>query len=118
MKLLRSISALMGATALTLTVSSYGLANDVKHANVINTATPIKHLIVIYGENVSFDHYFGTYPNATNPPGEPPFHAKQNTPTNINTTPFTASTTGAVYMGTSQPVSRFPKGMPPRNAKL
>jgi phospholipase C len=25
------------------------------------TATPIKHVVVIYGENVSFDHYFGTY---------------------------------------------------------
>ncbi len=24
------------------------------------TATPIKHLVVIYQENVSFDHYFGT----------------------------------------------------------
>ena len=30
------------------------------------TATPIKHVVVIYGENVSFDHYFGTYPDATN----------------------------------------------------
>jgi phospholipase C len=26
------------------------------------TATPIKHLVVIFNENVSFDHYFGTYP--------------------------------------------------------
>ena len=31
------------------------------------TATPIKHLVVIFQENISFDHYFGTYPNATNP---------------------------------------------------
>ena len=28
------------------------------------TTTPIKHLVVIFQENVSFDHYFGTYPNA------------------------------------------------------
>ena len=28
------------------------------------TATPIQHLIVIFQENVSFDHYFGTYPQA------------------------------------------------------
>src|SRR6187397_278215 len=27
--------------------------------------TPIKHLVVIFQENVAFDHYFGTYPNAT-----------------------------------------------------
>ena len=26
------------------------------------TSTPIKHLVVIFQENVSFDHYFGTYP--------------------------------------------------------
>ncbi|MGH7029071.1 MAG: phospholipase C [Stellaceae bacterium] len=44
------------------------------------TATPIKHLIVIYDENVSFDHYFATYPNAANPPGEPVFHAASGTP--------------------------------------
>ena len=31
-------------------------------------STPITHLVVIFQENVSFDHYFGTYPNALNPP--------------------------------------------------
>jgi phospholipase C len=44
------------------------------------TATPIKHLVVIFQENISFDHYFGTYPNAANPPGEPTFHAAPDTP--------------------------------------
>ena len=29
------------------------------------TTTPIKHVVVIFQENISFDHYFGTYPNAT-----------------------------------------------------
>jgi phospholipase C len=33
----------------------------------------IKHLVVIFQENVSFDHYFGTYPHATNSDGQP-FH--------------------------------------------
>jgi phospholipase C len=46
-----------------------------------DTSTPIKHLVVIFQENVSFDHYFGTYPNALNPDGEPAFHAKKGTPT-------------------------------------
>lgn len=49
-------------------------------ADQLPTATPIKHLVVIYGENVSFDHYFGTYPHATNPPGEPAFTAVPGTP--------------------------------------
>jgi phospholipase C len=44
------------------------------------TTTPIKHLVVIFGENISFDHYFATYPNATNPPSEPAFTPKANTP--------------------------------------
>lgn len=45
------------------------------------TATPIQHLVVIFQENVSFDHYFGTYPKALNPKGEPKFKAAANTPT-------------------------------------
>jgi phospholipase C len=45
------------------------------------TTTPIKHLVVIFDENVSFDHYFGTYPFAANPAGEPSFTAKPGTPT-------------------------------------
>ncbi|MGH9072068.1 MAG: alkaline phosphatase family protein, partial [Acidimicrobiales bacterium] len=44
------------------------------------TSTPIKHMVVLFQENVSFDHYFGTYPVATNPPGEPAFNAKEGTP--------------------------------------
>jgi phospholipase C len=45
-----------------------------------STATPIKHVVVIFGENISFDHYFGTYPNALNPGQEPRFVAKPGTP--------------------------------------
>ncbi len=44
------------------------------------TTTPIKHVVVIFQENVSFDHYFGTYPVAANPTGEPAFHASAKTP--------------------------------------
>ncbi len=43
------------------------------------TATPIKHVVVIFQENISFDHYFGTYPYAANTDGNP-FHAKRGTP--------------------------------------
>jgi phospholipase C len=37
-------------------------------------------VVVIFQENVSFDHYFGTYPKAPNPPGEPAFHVRSGTP--------------------------------------
>jgi phospholipase C len=49
-------------------------------ADGVATATPIKHLVVLYNENVSFDHYFATYPKAANPPGEPAFAALPGTP--------------------------------------
>jgi phospholipase C len=51
----------------------------------IFTATPVKHLVVIFQENVSFDHYFGTYPFAQNNSGETPFEASPRTPKSINT---------------------------------
>ncbi|MDQ0786663.1 phospholipase C [Streptomyces sp. B3I8] len=43
------------------------------------TATPIKHVVVIYQENVSFDHYFATYPKAANTDGTT-FKAARHTP--------------------------------------
>jgi phospholipase C len=43
------------------------------------TSTPIKHVVVIFQENVSFDHYFATYPNAANSDGQP-FKATKGTP--------------------------------------
>src|SRR5471032_917920 len=56
-------------------------AAAVSAQDAATTATPIKHLVVIFGENESFDHYYGTYPNAQNPDGEPVFTAASGTPT-------------------------------------
>ena len=44
-----------------------------------HTATPIKHVVVIFQENESFDHYFGTYPKAANTDGRR-FRAAKRTP--------------------------------------
>ncbi|MCW2952432.1 MAG: plcC [Conexibacter sp.] len=67
---------------LVASIAAAGLA--VAHADTSSSttpaSTPIKHVVVIFGENVSFDHYFGTYPNATNPAGEPRFQAEAGTP--------------------------------------
>ncbi len=52
-----------------------------------NTATPIKHVVVIFDENNSFDHYFATYPMAANPPGDPQFTPLPNTPSVNGLTP-------------------------------
>ena len=71
----RKALALVAAVALTVLPASPAFADNA------TTATPIKHLVVLFQENVSFDHYFGTYPNATNPAGQPAFHARRGTPT-------------------------------------
>ena len=44
------------------------------------TKTPIKHIVVIFQENVAFDHYFATYPHSVNLAGEPVFSSSPNTP--------------------------------------
>lgn len=51
-----------------------------------STTTPILHVVVIFQENVSFDHYFGTYPAAQNPPGEPTFSPAPGTPSVVGLT--------------------------------
>jgi phospholipase C len=63
-------------TGLTAAAASSGVAVGPARA----TATPIRHLVVLFQENVSFDHYFATYPRARNTPGEPAFHAAAGTP--------------------------------------
>jgi phospholipase C len=51
------------------------------------TATKIKHLVIIFDENNSFDHYFATYPSAQNDAGGVPFTAAVGTfhPNNLVT---------------------------------
>jgi phospholipase C len=58
--------------------------DHVVNPNQLKTKTPIKHLVVVFNENRSFDHYFGFYPNALNVEGEPRFEPAKNTPTDIN----------------------------------
>src|SRR6202045_936843 len=80
---MRLPTALGLVSALALAVAAASAVADDRHgrdSNDARTATPIKHVVVIFQENVSFDHYFGTYPNAMNLAGETPFSASQHTP--------------------------------------
>ncbi len=79
------------------------------------TATPIKHLVVIFDENQSFDHYFGTYPYAANSDGST-FHAKPGTPT-VNGLYTKITSTGPVGpLLTSNPNSYNPERLTPAEA--
>jgi phospholipase C len=75
-------AAATGAAVIGLSVSSAspGTQADPATPAAATTQTPIKHVVVLFDENISFDHYFATYPYAQNKPGEPPFHALPNTP--------------------------------------
>jgi phospholipase C len=66
-----SVFAVLVAALSLLVSTAGGAAGD--------TTTPVKHLVVIFQENVSFDHYFATYPNAANTDGSP-FAADPSTP--------------------------------------
>ncbi|MET8422403.1 alkaline phosphatase family protein [Nocardia sp. NPDC004860] len=68
-----AFAALVALSATSCSSSSGQAAPDT------DTTTPIKHVVVIFQENVSFDHYFGTYPNAANTDGTT-FTAQPNTP--------------------------------------
>jgi hypothetical protein len=71
-------------TCLTTSTVQVTCAGHVDAAAEYPTATKIKHLIVLFGENISFDHYFGTYPSVQNNAGEPAFTAAAGTPTANN----------------------------------
>jgi phospholipase C len=45
-----------------------------------SAAAVVRHIVVIFQENVSFDHYFATYPHAANLAGERVFTPLPNTP--------------------------------------
>ena len=61
-----SLAALLVAGQLAIPAASHAQEDGAR------TATPIKHVVVIFGENISFDHYFGTYPYATESQGRAP----------------------------------------------
>jgi phospholipase C len=94
-KLKTALLATAALFAVVVTATSFGpvIAGQNKDKNDDNAAVdpnslktkyPIKHLVVIFNENISFDHYFGTYPNVFEVEGEPPFKAAKNTQTDIN----------------------------------
>ncbi|MEW2544631.1 alkaline phosphatase family protein [Streptomyces sp. NPDC047002] len=84
----RRWGARLGAAALTVLATTGGTAyaGQTGHAGQAGhgrTATPVKHLVVLFDENISFDHYFATYPHAANTDGTP-FTASRHTPKKID----------------------------------
>ena len=63
-----------GLVAAATAAVAVGLTAHADPLPLAPTSTPIKHVVVLFDENESFDHYFGTYPNATNPAGPAAVH--------------------------------------------
>jgi phospholipase C len=82
------ICVLLLGSSLTATLVGCGysletispIANANSEVTDVAPKGDIQHVVVIFDENVSFDHYFGTYPKALNLPGESPFTALPGTP--------------------------------------
>jgi phospholipase C len=93
--LLAAALALSGGGLLATQGAAAGQANDVTTRKLAKTSagpsttTPIKHVVVIFQENISFDHYFGTYPQAANTDGQR-FKAAKGTPAVDGLTPATS----------------------------
>ncbi len=76
----RELLSLLAVSAILASVIATQSLADNKHKPAdTKTSTPIKHLVIIYGENESFDHYFATYPVAKNT-AAPLFYASDDTP--------------------------------------
>ncbi|HEY6761293.1 MAG TPA: alkaline phosphatase family protein [Baekduia sp.] len=82
----------VGVTAAAAAAAALSFASA-DSPSAVPTTTPIKHVVVLFDENESFDHYFGTYPQAANPAGEPAFTALPGTPSpnGLNKTLLTAN---------------------------
>ncbi len=66
----RAVMICAAGLGLIALVTLPGLSQGPAKADEHQRPGPIQHLVVIFQENVSFDHYFGTYPNATNTSGQ------------------------------------------------
>jgi phospholipase C len=75
------------AVAAPFAENAFGHGTEQSRQQSVRTAYPIEHLVIIFQENISFDHYFATYPVAANPPGEPRFVPRTATPTVNGLTP-------------------------------
>ena len=86
---LRKVASMAASSALLVAAATGGMGVAAADDAQAKPKTPIEHVVVIYSENISFDHYFATYPKAANKDGEklqsndqdaPKFKAKKGTP--------------------------------------
>jgi phospholipase C len=109
----RALLGLLGAGAIAAVVLGAGIAGAAPPPGHNHTQTPIKHLVVIFQENVSFDHYFGTYPTAANTDGST-FTARPGTPAVNGLLPATDSSIPAALQHSTDLTQTNPNSALPK----
>jgi phospholipase C len=89
-----------------------GAASQAAATKNRGATTPIQHLVVIFQENVSFDHYFGTYPTAANTDGSK-FAAAPGTPAVDGLEPATSASIPAARQHASDLTASNPNSSLP-----
>ena len=115
--LLLAALAVAGASVAVAQASTHGRSHgrDGDHGSGGggHAATPVKHVVVIFQENVSFDHYFGTYPNAANTDGQT-FHAARGTPAVDGLPPATSHSLPPNLRHSDNLLTNNPNAAPPQ----
>ena len=109
----RSWLPVVGAALLGLfSISPMTTSAEDQTVSDASTATPVKHLVVIFQENISFDHYFGTYPIAANTSG---VIFKAEGKVKVNNLVNTPGAGGVGNLLTNNPNSANPRRYDPAN---
>jgi phospholipase C len=104
-----------GVVAVEAAAASANKAQKVQESAQVTepgTTTPVKHVVVIFQENISFDHYFGTYPNALNTDGQT-FKAAKGTPAVDGLLPATSESLPPELRHSSNLLYSNPNSAPP-----
>jgi phospholipase C len=75
----KTLAGFVAAVLATSVVSTATQASEHDRDEGFSKRPNIKHVVIIFQENASFDHYFGTYPDAKNTDGTR-FVARSSTP--------------------------------------
>jgi phospholipase C len=110
-----ALAALAASVALA-SPDGQGVQRSATHQQMLTFGgpkTPITHVVEIFQENVSFDHYFGTYPNAANTDGHA-FSAQPGTPAVDGLPPATSPSLPPALRHTTNLLTSNPNAAQPR----
>ena len=110
----KALAATVAAVLAASVVSTATQASEYDRDEGFGKRPNIKHVVIIFQENASFDHYFGTYPDAKNTDGTR-FVARSSTPTVNGLTDGNSKFPERVNVGLHDSNPNTPVGVPTGN---